>query len=118
MKSIGDNDFLEGYLWGVHRGAISRRDERELLSRARSGDSLALDSLIQNYLELTALITLKLVREGFPMRTAIQESNAVLTNLLQDSSVEEPVLLLADMIHRALQRIDRQPSAPPSPERE
>lgn len=100
---MSSSDLLTTYLAEAATYSLLRHnEEQELLRKGRQGDNLALRRVIQSYLELTALIALKLAPENHDPIEAIQEANIALKDLLLDSEVTEPIDRLVETIRGAV----------------
>jgi len=96
-------ELLESYLAeAATYSALRRNQERELLLNSHGGDKSALRKLMHSYLELIALLAIKLTPEERDPIQAIQEANVAMWEVLQDASVDEPVARLFETVHRAV----------------
>jgi hypothetical protein len=66
---------------------LSRDDAEEVLALARSGDEPAHRRVIEGYLELTAVLALRLAPPWLAWLDAVQEANLVLLQTVDDDSV-------------------------------
>jgi hypothetical protein len=73
-------------------------DESELLAASRTGDATARKRLFDSYLELAALLALRLGPVWMRPLDAIQGANVVLGRLLDDGSVISPVRELTPVL--------------------
>jgi DNA-directed RNA polymerase sigma subunit (sigma70/sigma32) len=102
---VDNKELLKEYLAEAASYALIRRDqEQELLNRGRSGDKAALTQLMHSYIEMVAILALKLTPQGVDAIEAIQAANEATIELLRDSSVDEPLLQLVETIRRAVSR--------------
>jgi len=98
-------DLLKEYLAEAASYALVRRDqEQELLIRGRGGDKAALTQLMHSYIEIVAIISLKLTPQSVDAIETIQAANEAMIELLRDSSVDEPLLHLVGAIQRAVSK--------------
>ncbi len=96
-------ELLETYLAEAATYSALRRDqERDLVQQVHDGDKSALRKLMHSYLELIALLAIKLTPEDRDPIEAIQEANVAMWEVLQDPYVDEPVLRLFETVQRAV----------------
>lgn len=80
-----DDEALAGYLAEVRSAPIlTRQRELELRRTARAGDAAARTALIEGYLELAAMLALRLAPEWMRPLDAIQEANVVLVRMMEE----------------------------------
>ena len=100
---MDEQELLETYLAeAATYSALRRNEERKLVLQVRDGDKAALRKLMHSYLELIALLAIKLTPEERDPIEAIQEANVAMWEVLQDADVEEPVLRLFETVQRAV----------------
>jgi DNA-directed RNA polymerase sigma subunit (sigma70/sigma32) len=109
----GGDENLDRYLSDVRsRPIFSAADEPGLLSACRDGDEGARTRLVNGYLELVALLALRLAPIDMRPLDAIQEANVVLIRLLEDESVTAPSAALTSALVRHYEEIQRRHRRP------
>ena len=94
-----DDDHLVNYLEKVRQiPLLASRDEAVTLKRAREGDESARKRVIEGYLEVTALLALRLAPDWMRPLDAIQEGNIVLVRLVDDATVAHPAARLSEAL--------------------
>jgi DNA-directed RNA polymerase sigma subunit (sigma70/sigma32) len=94
-----DDEHLGDYLEKVREiPLLAPGEERECLKRAREGDESARRRLIESYLEVTALLVLRLAPDWMRPLDTIQEGNIVILRLVDDASVADPAARLSDAL--------------------
>ena len=96
-----DDELLAAYLREVRElPVLGQGEEGDALarSRTRAGDETARRRLIEGYLELTALLAIRLAPDGMRPLDAIQEANLVLIRLVDDTAVTRLAARLTDAI--------------------
>jgi DNA-directed RNA polymerase sigma subunit (sigma70/sigma32) len=94
-----ENKHLADYLEKVRQiPLLTSGEERESLKRAREGDESARRRVIEGYLEVTALLALRLAPDWMRPLDAIQEGNIVLLRLVDDVSVAVPAARLSEAL--------------------
>jgi DNA-directed RNA polymerase sigma subunit (sigma70/sigma32) len=109
LESVSsDDELLATYLGEVRElPVLSPSEESELLSRGRNGDEEARQRVIEGYLELTAVLAIRLAPDWMRSLDAVQEGNAVLTPLVDDTSVPRPAVRLTDALLAHFEGLER-----------
>ena len=96
---MDESETLEGYL-SVARTVpvLPKATERGLLVASREGDKAATRALIEGYLELTAVLAVRLAPEWMDPIHAVQEANIVLSQVIEDADVPLPAAVLSDRL--------------------
>jgi DNA-directed RNA polymerase sigma subunit (sigma70/sigma32) len=96
---VDESGSIASYLAEVRRLPVLRReDEAMSLLSARSGDEEAHRRVIEGYLELTAILAVRLAPRWLGWLDAVQEANLVLLETVNDDSVAVPASCLADRL--------------------
>ena len=94
-----DDEHLADYLEKVRQTPLlTSGEERESLKRAREGDESARKRVIEGYLEVTALLAIRLAADWMRLLDAIQEGNLVVLRLVDDASVAVPAARLGEAL--------------------
>jgi DNA-directed RNA polymerase sigma subunit (sigma70/sigma32) len=84
--------------------SLSHPEREELLARARAGSEEARDELVKKQLETVAVVALAACPPFIQPADAIQEGIVVLTELITDETVSDPLVALATELPTRLAR--------------
>jgi DNA-directed RNA polymerase sigma subunit (sigma70/sigma32) len=103
-----EDELLATYLHEVRElPVLSPSEERDLLTRGRNGDEAARKRVIEGYLELIAVLAIRLAPDWMGSIDAIQEGNVVLTRLVDEMSVARPAVRLTDALLAHFEGLER-----------
>ena len=101
---------LDEYLTAIRALQPARRSrDVELLRAARAGDEASRRVIIENFLEVTALLAIWYAPENLRLLDAIQEANLVLCTLVDDTACPDPGLKLASAIQAHFEALGHGP---------
>jgi hypothetical protein len=102
VASEDKRDELDHLLDAARAYRLSPPAKRDLLVKARAGDTDAERDLLNSFLEMTILLAVEFAPGSWQLADAVQEGIVVMRSLIRDKDAGYPPLHIAAALHQRL----------------